>query len=51
MDGAVWMEDGCNRPRVDEASGLVVGTVMMMMGDAMSRRMSILWLLHYEIAC
>ena len=42
MDGGVWMEDGCDRGRVDEGLGLAAaGTVMM--GDGMSRRMTNLW--------
>lgn len=48
MDGAVWMEDGCNQPRADELSELVAETVMMM-EDAMSRPMSTLWLLYYDL--
>lgn len=44
----VWMGEGCDRSRVGVVLELVVETVMMM-GDVMSRRMSILWLLRHEL--
>ena len=50
MDGGVWMEDGCDRGRVDEGLGLVVAAGTVMMGDGMSRQMSNLWgFLHHAL--